>query len=123
MNPLSRSLATAAVVLATFALSACGPIDSAAVIRRASVQLEAARVSDAARFAQFEYRAAEEYLHKAREEQSYSEYTEAVSLGELAYEYAERARARALGHPDHAAAKPAVPQQPPRPKPIGGSGK
>ncbi len=110
------------IVLLAALVSACGPIESSVVIRDASVQLEAARVSDAARFAQFEYRAAEEYLHKAREEQSYSEYQDAIELAHAAFEYAEKARARALGHPDRAPSTPAGPAQPPRPKSIGGGG-
>lgn len=102
--------------------TACGPIESSVVIRDANVQLEAARVSDASRFAQFEYRAAQEYLHKAREEQSYSEYQEAIELAQLAFEYAEKARARALGHSDRGPAKPVIPPQPPRPEGVGPSG-
>ena len=113
-----------AIVALTVAFVGCGPVESSVVIRDASVQLEAARVSDAERFAQFEFRAATEYLHKAREEQNYSEYQEAIELAQAAYEYAEKARARALGHPDRAAnlGQPLRPkvkrEQPPRPKHI-----
>jgi len=107
---LATLLAAAVLVLA-----ACGPIESSVVIRDASVQLEAARVSDAERYAQFEYRAAAECLHKAKQEQSYSEYKAAIELAQAAHAYAEKARARALGHPDRG---PAASDQPPRPKVI-----
>ena len=112
----SPTIAFATALLAAL-LTACGPIESSVVIRDATVHLEAARVSDAPRFAQFEYRAAVEYLHKAREEQSYSEYQDAIELAQAASEYAEKARARALGHPDRGPAPPtAPPPAPQRPK-------
>lgn len=57
-------------------------------------------MSDAGRFAQFEYTAAQEYLHKASEEMNYSEHSAAIDLAQIAATYAERARAKALGHPD-----------------------
>ena len=91
---------------------ACGPVESLVVIGDAKVAIEAARVSDAARFAPFEYRASVEYLHKAREEMNYSDYQAAIELGEISLKYAEGARMRALEHPQRV--KPGV-TPPPRP--------
>ena len=115
--------ATAALV----AGPACGPVESLVVIGDGAVALEAARVSDADKHAPFEYRAAEEYLHKAREEMNFSEYEASIALAEIALKYAEGARMRALDRGQRAKPivlpppRPAV-APPPRPKARGGTG-
>ncbi len=68
---------------------ACGPIQSSSLLVDASADLSAARTAEAERLAPFEYVAAEEYLHKAREEQSYANF-------EIAVEFAKKSRDCAL---------------------------
>jgi len=92
---------------------ACGPVESLVVIGDAKVAIEAARVADAERYAPFEYRAATEYHHKAREEMYFADYQEAIELAEISLKYAEGARMRALEHPRRH--QPTV-TPPPRPK-------
>src|SRR5262245_16738520 len=56
-------------------LVGCGPIEYIGqVTRRASTEVEAARVAGADKYAPYEYTLAIEYLHKAREEAGYSDY-------------------------------------------------
>ena len=65
---------------------ACGPVQSQTLIIDAAAELAAARTAQAEEHAPFEYTAAEAYLHKAREEQSYADY-------EIAVDYARKSRA------------------------------
>ena len=101
-----------ALALALLAAAGCGPVESLVVIGDARVSLEAARVADAEKLAPFEYRAATEYLQKAREEMYYAEYQVAIELAEVALRYAEEARGRAVDHPRRGAA---TVEPPPRP--------
>jgi hypothetical protein len=61
----------------------------------ATAEVAAAETSNAPKFSPFEYVAAEEYLHKAREEQSYSEFETAETLATKARDCARLARAKA----------------------------
>jgi hypothetical protein len=61
----------------------------------ATAEVAAADTSNASKFSPFEYVAAEEYLHKAREEQSYSEFETAEALATKARDCARLARAKA----------------------------
>ncbi len=77
---------------AAFGLAAsggCGTVRSTAGIIGAEAQITAARTAGAARHAPFEFSAAELYLSKAREEQSYAELLAAA-------DFADRARGCAL---------------------------
>jgi len=84
--------AVAAVVVA-----GCGPIE---YINQVSVKaagaVSAAKLAQADRYAPYEFTAAEEYLHKAREEASYAEYQEAIEFGRKAEELADKGRAIAV---------------------------
>ena len=55
-----------------------------------------AKLAQGDRYAPYEYTAAEEYLHKAREEAGYAQYQDAIEFGRKAEELAHRARAIAL---------------------------
>ena len=94
-----RALATSAVVCTLAALIAggCGPIEYLnQVSSKAATALAEAKRAQADRYAPYEYTAAEEYLHKAREEAGYAEYQDSIDFGRKAEELAHRARAIAM---------------------------
>jgi hypothetical protein len=75
----------------------CGPIQYIGTVTQdASSQVAAARSASADKYAPYEYTAAVEYLHKAREEEGYADHQSAVKFGRLAIEHAEKAKQIAL---------------------------
>ena len=107
----SRSLLIFAALWLVIA-AGCGPIESLVVIGDAKVSLEAARVADAEKLSPFEFRAAQEYLHKAREEMHLADYQMAIELAEIAFQYSEEARLRAVEDPTRGAARVKPPPRP-----------
>ena len=79
-----------AAVAAAF-VGGCGPIWSAAIIVDATGKFRTARDMDAKQYSPYEYYAAEEYLHKAREKESYAQYEQAVDYAKLALAYSKAA--------------------------------
>ena len=106
MSVWVRQLAKALFWLAFLAVGAgCGPIAyTHQVTRNAATAVEQARKVQADRLAEYEYTAALEYLHKAREEAGYSDYEAALRFGRIAEKMAIKARelavARAAGEPE-----------------------
>jgi hypothetical protein len=101
-----RALARGAVVCTLTALTAsgCGPIEYLnQVSSKAATALADAKRAQADRYAPYEYTAAEEYLHKAREEAGYAEYQDSIEFGRKAEELAHRARAIAMSRLGQAA--------------------
>ena len=76
--------------------TACGPTQSTALIMDADVQLQAATTAEAEALAPYEWTAARQYLHKAREEQGYADYEVAIDFAEKARKYARDAKAKAM---------------------------
>lgn len=76
-------------------LAGCGPVQSTALIVDAQAELAAAETANADELAPFEYVAAEAYLHKAREEQSYSDFQVASEYADKSLDCARVARMRA----------------------------
>lgn len=74
------------LVLLVLGAAACGPVQSSTLLVDAAAELAAADTAQAQELAPFEYTAAEAYLHKAREEQSYADF-------ELAVDFARKSRA------------------------------
>lgn len=72
----------------------CGPVTTTQRVADATVAVEAARGIDAERYATFEYVSAVEYLRKAREEEGYSDYQEAIDLAVKARDFADKAKVR-----------------------------
>ena len=70
-------------------------MQSSTLIVDAAAELAAAKTAQADTHAPFEYVAAEEYLHKAREEQSYADFQVAVVYAEKSRDCAKVARALA----------------------------
>ena len=78
-------------------LVGCGPVQYVSqVTRRAAAEVAAAKSAGADRYAPYEYTAAIEYLHKAREEAGYADYQAAIRFGNKAEEHAKKAREIAL---------------------------
>jgi hypothetical protein len=78
-------------------VAGCGPIEYISQVgNRAASAVSAAKLAQADRYAPYEYTAAEEYLHKAREEAGHSEYQDAIEFGRKSEDYANRARAIAV---------------------------
>lgn len=99
-------------------LVGCGPVRSTSLIVDAQAELAAARAANAEQHAPFEYVAAEAYLHKAREEQSYSDFefsidyaSKSLDCARVARMRAERAAAASLGgtRPTRATAQKCLP--------------
>jgi hypothetical protein len=75
-------------------LAGCGPVEYISQVgNKAASAVSAAKLAEADRYAPYEYTAAEEYLHKAREEGGYSQYQDAIDYGHKAEDLANRARA------------------------------
>ena len=86
-------VACALVCLAT--VTGCGPIISTYLIVGAQADLEGAQAAEAERYAVYEYTAASEYLHKAREEQGYADFGPSIDFAYKAQDLAQKATARA----------------------------
>ncbi|MCB9528772.1 MAG: DUF4398 domain-containing protein [bacterium] len=97
-----RRLAMPAAALSVIAVG-CGPVTTTQRVADATVAVEAAQGVDAEQQATFEYVSAVEYLRKAREEEGYSDYQNAIDLAVRAREFAEQAKARALGNRERSA--------------------
>jgi hypothetical protein len=95
-----------AFLLATLTAGGCGPIEYLnQVASKAASAVAAAKQAEADRYAPYEYTAAEEYLHKAREEGGYAEYQVAIEYGRRAEDLANRARAIAISKQAESASK------------------
>lgn len=81
--------------LAGLLLASCGPVRSTSLIVDAQAELAAAQTANAADHAPFEYVAAEAYLHKAREEQSYADFEVALDYANKSLDCARVARMHA----------------------------
>ena len=84
----------AAATLLFVLLAGCGPIASTGPMLRARDLVDAARAAGSERFAMYEYTMAREYLAKAREEWSYSDFQKSREYSDLAADFAKRAMAR-----------------------------
>jgi hypothetical protein len=66
----------------------CGPIEYISTVTfEASKAVQEAKASRAPELAPYEYTAAVEYLHKAREVGGYARYHEAIEFGKKAHDY------------------------------------
>src|SRR3954470_14480770 len=105
-----RGVPTVAV-LAVAPLLGCGPVEYISQVgNKAASAVSSAKLAQADRYAPYEYTAAEEYLHKAREEAGYAEYQDAIEFGRKAEELANRARAIAVAKLSQSGAAPPAPR-------------
>lgn len=86
------------LVAAAGALAGCGPVKSTSHLLDAEVQIQAARTAGAPKLAPYEWTAANLYIHKAREEVSYSDYQAGVDFAEKAARFAAEAREKAMAN-------------------------
>jgi hypothetical protein len=68
---------------------------SQTVIADAGGKLKAAKEADAEKTASYEYYAAQEYLHEARQKESHSQFERAITYGKKALDFATRALEKA----------------------------
>src|SRR5262245_47978757 len=82
---------------AAVSIAGCGPIEYINQVGiKAAAAVSAAKLAQADRYAPYEFTAAEEYLHKAREEAGYAEYEDAIEFGRRAEDLANKGRAIAV---------------------------
>jgi hypothetical protein len=91
--PVACALVALAAITAT--TTGCGPIISTYLIVGAQADLEGAQAAEAEKYAVYEYTAASEYLHKAREEQGYADFGPSIDFAYKAQDLAQKATARA----------------------------
>ena len=84
------------LVAAAGALAGCGPLKSTSHLLDAEVQIQAARTAGAEKLAPYEWTAANLYIHKAREEVSFSDYQAGVDFSVKASRFANEAREKAM---------------------------
>ena len=89
-----------AALLVICCLAACGAVISTPTIRDAELAVSAAAMEQAEEYATYEYVSAVQYLEKAKEEWSFSDYQHAEEYGERAREFAESALQRAIANPN-----------------------
>jgi hypothetical protein len=109
MSCLARRLGpTVLAILLAGAISGCGPIEYITVVTfEASRSVAAAKGVHADRLAPYEYTAAVEYLHKARELGGYSRYHQSVEFGRKSRDFGHQAFELARGK----AQQPAAPEE------------
>jgi hypothetical protein len=116
--PVGRlAAATLFAALSGLGSTACGPTQSTALIMDADVQVESARAADAPKLSPYEYTAAEAYLHKAREEQGYSDFEVSIDYGRKSVKFATEARQKSMAARAEGAL-PNVPTLPPPPPKV-----
>jgi Domain of unknown function (DUF4398) len=97
LRRLRTFAAGSVLVLAPFA--GCGPVEYINQVgNKAAEAVSAAKLAQADRYAPYEYTAAEQYLHQAREVAGHAEYQDAIEYGHRSEDLANRARALALAH-------------------------
>ncbi len=92
----SKYLATVVVMLLLAGAHACGPVESTSVILEADTALHNAATAGAKQKAPYEYTAAEQYLHKAREKWGTSDFEYAIDYAAKARNLAKQAREKSL---------------------------
>ena len=75
--------------------SGCGPVISTYLIVSAQADLDGAKAAEAEKYAVYEYTAADQYLHKAREEQGYADFGPSIDFAFKADDLAQKATSRA----------------------------
>ncbi|MEM9488997.1 MAG: DUF4398 domain-containing protein [Myxococcota bacterium] len=92
---LATPLLALAMLLAP-AVTACGPVVYVSqVTRKANASVEAAKKAQADKYSPYWYTLAVEYLRKAREEASFSDFEAANRFGRKSHEAAVKARSQA----------------------------
>jgi len=101
---MEHALKTGLVILAVLGLAiaadGCGPVESTHIILKADTALHNARTAGAPKSkapeAIYHYTAAQQYIHKAREEWGRSHFEYSVDFARKALEHANAARDKAM---------------------------
>src|SRR6185503_16789286 len=110
MRRLAVFMAAVCVVAST---AGCGPIISTYLVVAAQADLDGAKAAEAEKYAVYEYTAASEYLHKAREEQGFADFGPAIDFAYKAQDLAQKATARAQEEKKRESDQPAADWQAP----------
>ena len=103
-HTLARSVAVkknlvliAALLVALLVISfGCGPVESTSLIVQSDTALQGAKTADAEKKSPYEYYAAEQYLHKAREKWGTSDFEYSIDYAKDARDLAKKARERSM---------------------------
>ena len=79
-----------------YLLGACGPVESTTLIVEADTAFHNANTAEASKKSPYEYTAAEQYLHKAREKWGTSDFEYSIDYATKARDLATAARERSL---------------------------
>ena len=82
------------------AAGGCGPVESTVLIVEADTAFHNAKTVDAKKKSPYEYTAAEQYLHKAREMWGTSDFEYSIDYATKARDLAIKARERAMAKED-----------------------
>ena len=74
----------------------CGPVESTSLIVQSDTALQGAKTADAEKKSPYEYYAAEQYLHKAREKWGTSDFEYSIDYAKDARDLAKKARERSM---------------------------
>jgi hypothetical protein len=102
-----------AILALAGALSGCGPVISTYLIVSAQADLDGAQAAEAEKYSVYEYVAADQYLHKAREEQGYADFGPSIDFAYKADDLAKKAIARAQDEKKKQAEQPGAEWQAP----------
>jgi len=107
LRPQRRWIGLLGVTLTiAFTGTGCSAILARHRINAAVDALNSAQSADAEKKAPYEYTLAALYLEKAREEEAYARFGEALDLSDIAAQYAEQAQSVANGHAKPGTFKP-----------------
>ncbi len=85
------------VAMATLILLCdCGPVESTSLIVQADTALHNAKTAEAVKRSPYEYYAAEQYLHKAREKWGTSDFEYSIDYAKDSRDLAVKARERSM---------------------------
>jgi hypothetical protein len=87
----------------------CGPIGATSVIAEAEVATARAHAAEGDKYALYETTAADLYLQKAREEQGYAQYSDAMDLARRSADLANAATKKAIAAKKEAGTPPPLP--------------
>ena len=94
----NKKLLTIGALLAVVLIAwfGCGPVESTSLIIDADTALHNAKTADAQKKSPYEYTAAEQYLHKAREKWGSSDFEYSIDYATKARDLAKTARERSM---------------------------
>ncbi len=95
---MKKNLVLIAALLAALLVISfgCGPVESTYLIVQSDTAIQGAKTADAEKKSPYEYYAAEQYLHKAREKWGTSDFEYSIDYAKDARDLAKKARERSM---------------------------